>query len=877
MAPQRKRENRENQFYDVGVQGRKTGITLADRGVYDEHGLEPISGIFSSPERSPPKRGGTVTASESMDIQESSIPDLTTSYQILRNSRTHLPPPRSRSPKKTALGSSPRRQSSIAPRGSSIGPSSPARAASHPAVARRLDFEQDESSLQETPALSGSGQRRGKRSSVYDIPEDESPMPQNSAVLEESFVQEEITTNEDSLVINGVVEETSIAHVGDDTTNPAEAVEDLVNLEESEMTPEPVREPARRGRKRKSDVLEPTHQEESSALKPRKRGPTSAPAVETQKKGRNTVVVPAATSRRSKRVSNTVEQETSTLDASSELSTDPVEVSEAAPAPKRRGRPPRAMVQPEKENSAPKAAKSTAVKTKASSEFKKPPKPAAKVKEKSVERGKSDAQITPINNDDAGKLVDVHGHPLSKKDIEQLSTTSVGSRYGRGRHLSVYRELEPEAVARIGRTGRHRVAPIDFWKNDRIAYDPAGSMTSIVKNQDTEPERKSYKAVTKGKKRALTVVEEEEVELDPWEEEEGILVGNYRDYDSTQDVISNDIVEDKIAWAQKGIKPIDVPDGSFQYTKLSSAGDFFNWGLIELRADQMKRTKNSRKMHMVFNVQSGTVEVKVHENEFTVHKGGIWQVPRGKSHFLSLPFHSLHYLSHTAFLHLSGSLPAFEAAASFPHFLHTQFGTTPDLFSAHRMFCAHVALRNDSVRQHRSVRARASEATWQTCSRSLQPFCGVRCPNSQLCMLCDIRRRVPLTQPCCSTPMFSLLPSHEIHTASGTSVAGRHASFSPRLVRWRRLSTSSPLLCLSSRFPRSPILLFFQKPARAGRSGENNHLAVSCVTYVLERSTGSLHIVIPVPGVCDGSWWCGGVVVWVCGASAGGLSSCFAT
>lgn len=50
---------------------RKTGITLADKGVYDEHGLEPISGIFSSPEKSPPKRGSTVTGSESMDIQES--------------------------------------------------------------------------------------------------------------------------------------------------------------------------------------------------------------------------------------------------------------------------------------------------------------------------------------------------------------------------------------------------------------------------------------------------------------------------------------------------------------------------------------------------------------------------------------------------------------------------------------------------------------------------------------------------------------------------------------------------------------------------------------------------------------------------------------
>lgn len=47
----------------------------------------------------------------------------------------------------------------------------------------------------------------------------------------------------------------------------------------------------------------------------------------------------------------------------------------------------------------------------------------------------------------------------------------------------------------------------------------------------------------------------------------------------------------------------------------------------------MKRTKNSRIMHMLFNVQYGTVEVKVHENEFTVHKGGIWQVPRGTLFF----------------------------------------------------------------------------------------------------------------------------------------------------------------------------------------------------------------------------------------------------
>jgi centromere protein C len=558
---------------------RKTGITLADRGVYDEHGLEPISGIFSSPEKSPPKRGDTVTASESMDIQESmeltepesictrqadpyattgSIPDLTTANQILRNSRTYLPPPRSRSPKKTALGSSPRRQSSMAPRGSSIGVSSPIRAASHPAVARRLDFDQDESSLQETPALSGSGQRREQRANVYDIPEDGSPVPQTSAVLEESFVQEEITANEDSMVFNGVAEKGSIAQIGDDTTNGAEAVEELMELEESDMTPEPVKEPTRRGRKRKSDVLEPVGEESSSATKSRKRGMVSAQASESQKKGKEAAPVSAASSRRSKRVSDMTEQTDQDISA--------LDGAHDAPAPaKKRGRPARAKDIPVpkptkaaasksegKDNSiTAKTTKGVTAQPKATETFKKPqkpgpkPKPKDKPSAKSKERTRATEQAPETNETDSGKLVDVHGHPLNKKDIEQMSTASAGSRYGRGRHLSVFRELEPDAVARVGRTGRHRVAPIDFWKNDRIAYDPTGSMTSIVKNQDVEPERKPYKASgTKGRKRNFTAIEEEEVELDPWEEDEGILVGNYRDFDPATDATTSDIIED---------------------------------------------------------------------------------------------------------------------------------------------------------------------------------------------------------------------------------------------------------------------------------------------------------------------------------------------
>lgn len=68
----RKTAGKENQYFDVGKVGRKTGITLEDTGVRDEYGMEPMVGIFSSPMKpSPEKRSdGTFTSSE-MQMQES--------------------------------------------------------------------------------------------------------------------------------------------------------------------------------------------------------------------------------------------------------------------------------------------------------------------------------------------------------------------------------------------------------------------------------------------------------------------------------------------------------------------------------------------------------------------------------------------------------------------------------------------------------------------------------------------------------------------------------------------------------------------------------------------------------------------------------------
>lgn len=589
-----------------------------------------------------------------IDHLTGSIPAITTSTAILRNDRTRLPPPKSRSPIKTTLGSSPRRQSSMAPRGSSVGLSSPIRATSHSAVVRRLDFEEEEDeSLQETPALSGSGQRRGKRNDIYTL--ERSPSRPHSAIMEESELQEQITANideDDELPVVTEVEQSFLAQIGDDTVTGADAVQSFLEgetqedaqVEEEEVSSEPVKEPTKRGRKRKSDQSAAV--ESPNPTKARKHGPAAAVrAPEPAKKGRKAAPVPVAPARRSKRVSDITEQEASILESSA--ADEPVaegsEIAEEAPvAPKRHGRPKR--VQKDAEGEAPtkttkKAAALDAAKKKSEPEFKKPGRPAAKPKERPAPKGKENVKnAVAVARDDAGRPVDAYGNPLSKADIEQMSTASVGSRYGRGRHLSVFREIDPEAIARIGRTGRHRVAPIDFWKNDRINYNPDGSMQTIVKAPSPEPIQRTSTSYKKGKKKGSAVVEEEELELDPWEEDDGFFTGNYKDFDPANEFTSPGLVEGVIAWSNKGIKPEPVGDGSFQYARIGGSGPagFFNWGMIELRADQMKRSKNSRKMHMVFNVQFGVLEVRVHENEFTVHKGGIWQVPRGESRVSSI-------------------------------------------------------------------------------------------------------------------------------------------------------------------------------------------------------------------------------------------------
>ena len=67
----RKRTQQSQQFFEPGKVGRKTGITLKDTGIRDANGLEPVSGIFSSPPSSAQRDVDATQTSSTMLLQES--------------------------------------------------------------------------------------------------------------------------------------------------------------------------------------------------------------------------------------------------------------------------------------------------------------------------------------------------------------------------------------------------------------------------------------------------------------------------------------------------------------------------------------------------------------------------------------------------------------------------------------------------------------------------------------------------------------------------------------------------------------------------------------------------------------------------------------
>ncbi|RDW69171.1 Cupin domain protein [Aspergillus mulundensis] len=127
MAPRASLKARDFDYSNVGKAGRRTGITLAE-GKRDEHGMEEVDGIFSSPEKSPVQVNGfenSESIGSDMSMDEGMSPQPTKAMKLstkgngpgpadflngVNGSRTpRFPPPVARSPSKSGMTGSPRR------------------------------------------------------------------------------------------------------------------------------------------------------------------------------------------------------------------------------------------------------------------------------------------------------------------------------------------------------------------------------------------------------------------------------------------------------------------------------------------------------------------------------------------------------------------------------------------------------------------------------------------------------------------------------------------------------------------------------------------------------------------------------------------------
>lgn len=128
---------------------------------------------------------------------------------------------------------------------------------------------------------------------------------------------------------------------------------------------------------------------------------------------------------------------------------------------------------------------------------------------------------------------------------------------------------------------------------------------------------------------------EEEEELEEWEMDEGLIMGDIVLWEPKHEAFppGDDeevrVMQDRLAMAADAIKVKEIPDATFRFAKTLTM-PFMGAGVVDLPPEAEKRPKNSRKMHMVFFVHYGKVLVTINEVQFRISAGGTWFVPRGE-------------------------------------------------------------------------------------------------------------------------------------------------------------------------------------------------------------------------------------------------------
>ncbi|CRG83227.1 Centromere protein 3 [Talaromyces islandicus] len=530
---------RDYDYSNVGTQGRRTGITLKE-GRRDEHGMEELDGMFSSPERSPVRSNGiytgndTMMGSEGMSMDEDTAPGPADFlYRSDTRRSPYLPPPVARSPRKSGLSGSPRRTPGL--RSSSIAQDE--RRSSSPST---LPQRGGRAPLNDRRPNTASAPIAKQKSREVDTNGDFSDN-ENHPVQDDEEIQDESAFEND---IAGDVD----VHVDDDVDDDFGGDSD--------------------------DSIEDVGAGHADADVSEQDSPS----------------VHASNSRANNRRS-----------ASARRSRDTDEEDEA-PA--------------------------------------EPSKPPTGNKLKRGRPGKAAKAQDDTNKRPAKKAKTTAPEPLDP-ELEKVVENHV-SRTGplKGRSLYILkREAPSEEQSTHTRSGRVSVRPLAYWRNERCVYGdgeaglgqryPLSTIKEIIRTEELQPETGKKKKRKRGKQ---SKKQDDESDVDPGEadewEKDGILYGYAKKWDSDRQTGSKEEEAIEIAYASHNVETRQVKDSTFRLGKLLSYS-FIGSGIVEIPPEGVKRPKNSKRMHMVFYVSHGRVQVDVNGVQFTAGKGCVFQVPRG--------------------------------------------------------------------------------------------------------------------------------------------------------------------------------------------------------------------------------------------------------
>ncbi|KAK5122701.1 hypothetical protein LTR85_003616 [Meristemomyces frigidus] len=631
MTPGRRRKP-QDQYFDVGKVGRKTGITLPDKGIRDEHGMEPVSGIFSSPV-SPQRNGDRTLTSDDMHLQESSAPEVEQTLHLRKTPK--LPPPRAGTPKHTNIGS-PKRMSTGRPHTTGKpfpvdeNAASPSRNLSktQPPANRKLDFTADavRTSIEATTEPEPFKAKNTLRRSMGPAPPRRdifaSPEPRAKSVTETKGVSEEA---EEPAKDTDVLQPAEDGPILLDDDGAYEGVTEEMATEMEEVQAEVVlSSPSRRkpGRPRKS--IESAHDTEVQHT------PPSTNTTSSRKRDRASME------------SQEVGEEESAVEKSLEV------VSASPVQKKKRGRPSKdkAVVHRDEEDETidPQllAYDDEYVAEEPREESVRP--------EKQIKTKKGKA-VAPRERDPnrairaASSPVKLHDGPSRGSMSPSKRANARGGSMGPVSNVNLRATTPFEDAGFVSRSGRPVIKPLQYWANETRVWKN-GEIEGIVRAEEVKKpqhankgRKKKSKRSTKGISRLEDIDEESDTEstlADEWEEEMGVIAGTVANWDpATQNGDPNDTIREDLGFASSSIITRDVAGSDFKYAKIMTL-PFFGSGVVELPPEGFKRAKNSRKMQMCFFVHEGKVMVEIgaqgngEVNQFAISKGGVWVVPRGK-------------------------------------------------------------------------------------------------------------------------------------------------------------------------------------------------------------------------------------------------------